>query len=164
MGGMSQNDKNELLIEMFEAPVIGADYGHYYDPPEGFVKPTSYPGLGGGKSMAAMNVGYVDLGLVNPYGEGPKDKKLRSTILRYVVKLLIASKGKSVFIRDPEWALKEVYPGQKVKTVLKEKVEEALEAMFGVDMLVVVSGFKGKTGFGWRFKCTDLAKHPKVVA
>jgi len=55
-------------------------------------------------------------------------------------------------------------PGSKVKTVLKEKVEEALEAMFGVDMLVVVSGFKGKTGFGWRFKCTDLAKHPKVVA
>ena len=87
--------------------------GHYYDVPEGFVKPDHYPGLGSGASMKAMNDGYVNLGLVDPKGEGPQDWKLRARILRMVVKLLIASPKKQAYIRDPEWVLKEVYPDIK---------------------------------------------------
>jgi len=169
---MSQNDENELLLAMFGNPVseVFGDSleemsgGHYYDVPEGFVKPAHYPGLAGMEHEAAIGKGYVDLGLIDPKGEGPKDTKLRAAILRNVVKLLIASKGKQAFIRDPEWVLKEVYPGQMVKTVLKEKIEEALEAMFDMPVSVTISGFKGKTGFGWRFTAPALSKHPKVAA
>lgn len=169
MKAMSQN---ELLIAMFGDPVneVFGDSleemsgGHYYEPPEGFVKPAHYPGLQGMEHEAAIGKGYVNLGLIDPQGEGPKDVKLKAAILRHVVKLLIASQGKQAFIRDPEWVLKAAYPGQMVKTVLKEKIEEALEAMFEMPVSVTISGFKGQTGFGWRFKAPALAKHPKVAA
>jgi hypothetical protein len=165
---MAQNELlfeicGELVVEMCNEPIVEMS-GHYYDPPEGFVKPAHYPGLQGMEHEAALGKGYVDLGLINPQGEGPKDKKLKASILRHVVKLLISSQGKQAFIRDPEWVLKQVYPGQMVKTVLKDSVEEALEAMFDMPVSVTISGFKGKTGFGWRFKAPALAKHPKVAA
>ena len=161
---MGQMMENEVLEEVFGAPVVEMA-GHYYEVPEGFVKPTSYPGLAGVEHDTAIGKGYVDLGLIDPQEEGlAKNAKLRASILRHVVKLLIASKGKQAFIRDPEWVLKEVYPGQMVKTVLKEKIEEALEAMFDMPVPITISGFKNRTGFGWRFKAPALAKHPKVAA
>jgi len=174
MGGMSQNDENELLLTMFGDPVSEVvdegelaemSGGHYYDPPEGFVKPAKYPGLAGLEHEKALTQGYVDLGLINPDMKGLEgNKKIRAVILRHVVKLLIASKGKQAFIRDPEWVLKKVYPGQMVKTNLKVHLEEALEAMFDMPVWVTVTGFKGKTGFGWRFKAPALSTHPKVAA
>ena len=173
MKTMSQGDENVLLIAMFGDPVsevFGAALtemsgGHYYDVPEGFQKPGKYPGLAGLEHENALAQGYVDLGLIDPEQKGlAKNAKMRSTILRHVVKLLIAAKGKSAFIRDPEWVLKQVYPGQMVKTILKEQIEEALEAMFETTVKVTISGFKGKTGFGWRFKAPALSKHPKVAA
>lgn len=162
---MGQVTENELLIEMLGAPVVEMSGGHYYDVPEGFKKPKSYPGLGGGKGQAAMDKGYVDVGLINPNAKTlPKNKVVRSAVVRGVVKLLVRSAGKEAFIHDPEWALKVLYEGQMVKTALKDHVQEALEAMFDMTIPVTISGFKGKTGFGWRFKALALAKHPKVAA
>lgn len=144
------------LAEVLGAPVVEMSQGHYYDLPAGFVKPLSYPGLVGQEFTTALTKGYLDMGLVDPKAKGIDSPAFQKKVLREVVKLLVASKGKSAFIRDPEWVLKNVFKGM-VKTVLQEQVKEALEAMFEKKVSVTISGFKGKTGFGWRLSAPGIA-------
>lgn len=136
-------------------------YGsHYYDPPEGFKKPSEYPGLVGSKHEQALNKGIVDLRLVDPDDPTLESKKKRAAILRNVVKLLIRSKGETVRILDPEWVLKNAYPNKMVKDVLKKSLEEALEAMFEKSMKVLIQGSykKSKAGWSWMIAAPGLKK------
>lgn len=129
----------------------------FYDLPPGFKKPTQgYPGLGGFDHKKAMSLGYVDAGLIDP-DHIPNEKTTRSTILRSVIKLLIASKGDNAFIRDPEAVLPILFG--HVKSTLKLDLDEALEAMYDKPIPVTVAGVKTKKGVpGWRFKAEGLSK------
>ena len=146
----------EILVEM------DALNEAFYDPPPGFVKPKSYPKISGvfegAKWKAAMSKGFVDLGLIDPDKKPANVKRVRTSILRSVVKLLLASKGDNAFIRDPEGVLPLVLGHIKVN--LKADVEEALEAMYDKPIAVTVAGVKTKKGVpGWRLHAKGLADH-----
>lgn len=134
-------------------------YSSIYKLPKGFKKPKEYPGLQGSKHEQAMNKGVVDLRLVDPNDPTLKSKKKKAAVLRSVVKLLIRSKGETVRVYDPEWVMKSVYPGKMVKSVVKEELEEALEAMFEKSIKVMIQGKKAKTiGWTWMIAVPGLKK------
>jgi hypothetical protein len=146
----------EILVEMNTLDEA------FYDPPPGFEKPKSYPKItsvfGGTKWKVAMGKGFVDLGLIDPDKPPANVERVRSSILRSVVKLLITSKGDNAFIRDPEAVLPKVLGHIKVN--LKANLEEALEAMYDKPIAVTVAGVKTKKGVpGWRINAHGLAAH-----
>lgn len=154
---MSDAELREQLARVLGAPVVEMSQGHYYDLPDGFVKPASYPGLVGQEFTTGLTKGYLDMGLVDPKAKGIDSPAFQKKVLREVVKLLVASKGKSAFIRDPEWVLKVVFNYGMVKNVLQDGVREALEAMFEKKVAVLIAGLKGKSGFGWRLSAPGIA-------
>lgn len=141
----------EILVELG-----GLDEG-FYDLPASFKKPKSYPGINGAEWKAAMAKGIVDLGLVDPDKPPGNVDKLRSTVLRSVVKLLIASKGDNAYINDPEGVLPKLFG--YVKPALEGSIEEAFSAMYDTPIAVDVKGVKTKKGIpGWRFHVPKLHK------
>ena len=122
-----------------------------------------YPGLKGPEFESAFNAGYIDLGLLNPEMlklMSPNDvflKKMREAVLRNVVRLILKRKGKVSYIRDPEWTLKSLFNENiQLPKLIRGALAEALEAMFDVPMKVILTGKKGKTGFGWSIKVPEL--------
>lgn len=132
-----------------------------YAKPTGWTKPTEYSGLKGSVHKAALAKGYLNLGLVDPEKAG--DSELAAQVFRNLVRLLISFEGKAE-ISDPEWTLKQVYPGALIKNVLAQDLQEALGMIFSTEVEVTIKGGTHSVlgGFGWVVSAPKLKKLVKA--
>jgi hypothetical protein len=137
----------------------GSYTGTKYAKPTGWVQPETYPGLKHSpEHVASMAKGVLNLGLVSPDDAKPKNKDLKKSVFRNIVRLLVQMKG-SAKISDPEWNLKSLYPGQIIKTELALDLGTALGDLFETPVDVTVSGSNSVLGgFGWIVSAPALSK------
>jgi hypothetical protein len=131
-----------------------------YPKPEGWKKPTAYPGLKGAEFKKWLGKGVLNMGLLDPHGT-KADKKLKAAVWKNIIKMLIESKGAMVYVSDLEWTLKLIYPSGYIKGQLKDDLEESLQLM--LDKTIYVSIYKvdkvpGIGGWGWSIESKWLKK------
>lgn len=110
------------------------------------------------ESTESGSVNYLDLTGYDKNDPSLSNRQHQTMVIREVVKRLIASHGKPVYIRDDHWVLGKFFPKLKISSVLVVRVEQALEAMFEKRIPVGVTMIVGKTesGVGWRVAAPTL--------
>lgn len=139
-----------------------SSYSAKYPKPESWSKPTEYPGLKGSVFRDWLGKGVLNLGLLDPQTAKPAGKKLKAAIWRNIVKLLIEAKGGTVYVSDPEWTLKGLYPKGYITGALEGDLGEALGLLFDTDDVHVqvkkIMKVPKLGGWGWTIEAKWLKK------
>jgi hypothetical protein len=161
--GESYSDKGTSLVEAktvwAKHKVWGKPSGSptKYAKPTGWKKPMSYSGLAHSpEHKASMSTGVLDLGLVDPADSTATNEALKKSVFRNLIRLLVQTQGMAK-ISDPEWVLKELFPGGLIKTELAAELSKALSDLFDSPVKATVSTSQNiKGGFGWVVAAPDL--------